>query len=289
MKKVFYVLPTCLLLLGCASLTQKQAEQARESRQQAAETIQKFAGALADDNVSEATGQLSPFLSAEKREELLMAVRRATWLSFYTGYQLDATKAVQNRDLNTWLRDAVELSVPASNARGAQFSQWMQLRSTPQGWKLADVALKSARRGADVDLPTQDREKVKRRMSKLLEKLKDGKYEEVSITLPEATQVRRIHISWWEKLWGGSAPRQHVYNDLRRLEKLTIHRWPEPEKHLPTAYVSTNSVMVIYTLPYSYPARGIHDDELRIETLMSRKDNKWKPVSLRLYGEAIPQ
>jgi len=289
MQKLHYPLLACLVLLGCAGLPPNQTDQARKNRQQASETIRTFAEALSNDDPDAAMDQFSPLMSLEKRRQLSTDVRRATWLSFYTGYKLKATEAVKNRQLSTWLQDSVELSVPASNAQGSQFSQWLELHKTGEGWKLIDIALKKARRGADVDLPTPDRKQVQQRMSELLQKLKDGQYERAFLNLPEDTRLHARDTSWWQDLWGLSSGRRHIYEDLRRLEKLTVHRWPDPEKHLPTAYVATNSVMVIYSLPYSSPPLGITDDQLRIETLLSKKQDKWKAISLRLYGKAIPE
>lgn len=286
-SKALYVMPLCLLL-GCASLTQKQATQARQSRKEAAQTVRTFAEALADDQVTTAMEQVSTALPPEEREHLSMAVRRASWLAFYTGYSLDVETAVNNRDLDTWLEHEVELSAPASNAQGRTFTEWMKLQKTPDGWKLADIQLRSPARGADVDLPSDDRDKVAKRVTDIMTKLQKGKYAELALSLPKATQYRKRRESWWSWLLGANPRVRHVYNDLRRLKKVDVHRWPNPATFLPCAYVSTNSVMVIYTLPYSAPELGISDDELRIEILMSQAEDEWKTASLRLYGKAIP-
>ncbi len=287
MKKVLYPLLGCLMLVGCAGLPPKQADQARKSRQQASETIRTFAEAMSNDDVDTATEQFSPFMPPEKRRQLFLKIRRATWLSFYTGYTLEADKAVRNRELSTWLLDTVELSVPASNARGSTFNQWLEMRNTRDGWKLTDIALRSPVRGADVDLPSPDREQVQQRMSELVQTLKNGEYEKAFLNLPESARFRTEEASWWETLWGGGPRKHHIYRDLRRLDEVTLHRWPDPDKNLPTAYVATNSVMVIYSLPYSSPTLGITDDQLRMETLMCKRKDEWKAVSFRIYGKAF--
>ena len=284
--KLLCILPVCLLL-GCASLSTERAKQARKSRDKAAETIRTFGRALANDEVETAMDQVSPLLEPEKREEMYIDIKRATWLSHYTDYQLDADKAVNRLDLDTWLGDTVELYVPATNADGDELSQWMVLRKTGGDWKIGEVPVRSPYKGVDVDLPSDDREKVVERVSNILTKLRKGRYAEVSLTLPEATQFVIEEGGWLSFLWGGRAGGRHVFSDLQRLDRLDIHRWPNPEEHLPSAYVSTNAVMVIYTLPYSCPEMGISDDVLRMEMLMSEKEKEWNLVSIRLYGEAI--
>ena len=286
-KKLLLIVPV-LALIGCTSLTTQQREEVKTAQQQAVKTLNAFAEAVAADDVPAAMEQVSTGVPAGRKGTLTTQVRRATWLSAYTGYSLAAEEAVMDIDEDAWLSGNVRRTLVASNSRGNSFEDTFELGKTDAGWKLTDFKLNKPIQGEDVDLPEEHRKVVAEKISKVINQMKAGDYAYIFTSLPERARLRQPKYSWWQSLIGSVPQPISIYSDLLQFDSLDVHRWPDPSTELPAAYVSTNAVMVIYTIPYSWPERGIMDDQLQMETLMARQKGEWKMLLLRFYGEGIP-
>ena len=292
MSRYLLLLVSLSLLTGCTTLTKTQLNKAETRQKEAAKTITSFGKAVADDDVEAAMALISPYVSSSRRQNMRQKIRRATWLRLYTGCAFQGQKAVKGLSLGDWLDEKVQLPVPVASKTGPGFREQVELQRSKDNWKIADFTLESPKRGADVDLPEEKRKALMKTVSEIIQKLKEEKYAEIYYSLPEQLRFRKKEVGLWNSLWGGGPHSFNVYDDLKNLKDVTVHHWPDPHQHLPTAYYAPEAVMVIYKLPYSWPARGISDDELRVEMLMSRKPEqnktKWKMISIRLYGKAIP-
>lgn len=277
---------------GCRTLTKAEQEQAEKNRRQAVELLNSFADAVANDDVESAGDCLAPGVSPSKRSRLERRIAIATWLELYTGYELEAQKAAAWTDADEWLEREVRLWVPAANRQGVEFEDGFTLAPTQGGeWGMVDFSLQEPLVGEAVDLPEEDREKVKALVGWVIEQLQGDAPERVLGRLPQtdSAQLRPVTRTWWEWLTGARPQTRWIHDDLSRMMEFHILHWPDPDQSLPVAYVGEGQVMVFYDIPYVWPQGGItRTDELRVEMFLRRGLKGWKLDLLRLYGKGIP-
>jgi len=162
---------------------------------------------------------------------------------------------------------------------------------TPTGWALNDFLLKEPLPAEAVDLPEPDREQVRQMVKLFFSRLKEGKATEIFVSLPNeiGAQYRVGTRSMWQKIFGDGGEPYCILNDLKRVLEFDVQNWPDPDRYLPTAYVSALEVVVIYDVPYVWPEGGIYkEDNLRIEIFLRKKKGGWNYRVLRLYAKGIP-
>jgi len=223
---------------GCATLTPTELQQVERARQEAAEVLDSFARAVADDDVEAAMALVAPGVKN--------MVSKAMWLESYTGYELDAEGAVSRKGPRAWLERQVALTVPGTNAKGMELRDRFVLVRTPTGWALNDFSLREPIPGEEVDLPESDREQVRQKVKLFFNRLKEGRATEIFVSLPNemGAQYRTGTRSMWQKIFGGGGEVYCILDDLKRVLEFDVQNWPDPDRYLPTAYVSALEVAV---------------------------------------------
>jgi len=278
-------------LSGCATLSEADLCRAEGARLEAAQQLEFFAKAVAEDDVVTAASLLAARVPPQERSRLENTLRKASWLEMYTGYTLDAAGAVSHKSARAWLGGEVELSVPAANARGLEFKDQFCLAKTAHGWAVVDFALHEPLLGEEVDLPREDKEKVRARVKWVFDRLRMKKPEQVFASLPRenASRWRTGSLSFWRRLVGGRRTVRCILDDLVMVTKFDILRWPDPDRYLPTAYMSLAEVLLVYDVPYVWPQGGIsQEDNLRIEIFLRKRNEQWEYHMIRFYARGIP-
>lgn len=277
---------------GCTMLSKAEMEQAQQNREQVVQLLNSFADNIAQDDWKAAVELLSPGVRAEREQVIHRQIRVATWLAFYTGYELEARETVEGYDISAWLQEKVQLEVPATNAAKIKFEdRFTVVNAKDDGWKLLDVKLQKPLRGEALDLPEEHRKEVAEITAWVLDKLKNDKPEKVLARLPRntSTHYRRGEQSWWASWFSG--PGTHwLGDDLKRVTELNVQHWPNPERSLPTAFIGEGHVVVTYSIPYTWPEGGIgQTDDLKTEMFMVKTPEEWRLMMIRFYGKAIPE
>ncbi len=286
------ILVLLVLAGGCAAPTEAQRGRAQFARQQLALALNSFSAAIRDDDVSRAMALLSPDVPPADRSGLKRALEQAVWLRRYTGYQIDADKAVSRIGRRSLRTGAVEIRVEATSEEGKGFVDRYAAIRKDGAWFVAGFVLQEPVEGERLDPPEGEADGIRAIVDDIFESLKGGRPAEVYVALPRDDPSAHTRVGrrfFWSKLFGVRPKSYKILNDLYSFHEFQVLAWPDPQEDLPLLYVAGGLVVTVYEIPYAWPAGGVvGGDTLSTYLFFSRSAGRWRFQRIRLVGEGTP-
>lgn len=279
------------LAVGCAAATPEDLMASRAGSEQVARLLESFADAVRMKDPAMVRPLLSPLLGPDQVVEREARLREASWLASYSGYALDTPLALLGTSWRRWRRPELDLEVPGTATFGRRFEDEFELVRIDGEWRIDDFHMTRPREGDVLQPPEGVKRQLEAKARQITADLQAGRIGSVLSELPSKGSglFREPTRSFWQKLFGMSAPQVPLYYDFELLGKLTVTRWPQPEDPVVFCYAGSGCVAVHYELPYVWPEGGIRQkDILRMSLIFLDTQQGWAFYSIRLSGKAIP-
>jgi len=276
---------------GCATPIPADMEYAGAARRSIASTLGRFAKAVRNKDVGAASALISPDVSFAQRARMELAIKQAVWIDLYAGYRLDTERAVARAGWRSLRDGRAELEVRATNVAGVEFRDTFVAERRDSEWVLSAISLREPVAYEKLDPPPEAAREISVVLGNIFANLKQEKIGQVLVMLPPGREVRfrTTDLTFWQRLFGAEPASYSIDEDLNTLCSFTVLAWPDPAKDLPLAYVTLDTVVACYDIPYVWYDSGIpSQDNLRMEIFLRLQQGEWRLLTFRLYGEGIP-
>jgi len=232
---------------------------------------------------------LPPGMPQQQVEVMKEQLERTTWLQLYKGYTVDAEAAVKRVKWQRWREGAATVTVPGANSMGDHMVDVVSVVRVEDKWYIRNIGLARPMPGDAVEPPEEIMQAIRPLVRQTMADLRAGNAGPIHYRLPKGAQFRMPKRSWWQKITSaqevGPIP---ILDDIRLVQRFSIHRWPGPDEPFYLAYLAPNRLTAFYDVPYDWPEGGINEpDIMRIEMTFQQDTEGWSLYILRLFGKAF--
>lgn len=273
-----------VLAAGCASPKPQDLRYAEDCRRGGAALLASYAAGMSAKD-ADAVLELIP---ERIREALRHRVAEASWLSVYSGYEIEAEAAVEKVSWKKWRDGAVRVRAFTDNAYGERARETFELRRVQRKWYLAGLPLAEVFPGAELDPPAAVKDQLRPLVAKYILALAESNAGVIHVALPKEAQYRASRRTFWQRVTFTRSRRIAIADDVRQLKQLNIRSWPDADKSLPIYYAAPGKLMVHYQVPYNWPQEGINElDTLDVMMVFQQAKDGWELARFILQGKAI--
>ena len=277
---------------GCATPTKADLARAESAGVQLTALLEGFSAAVRNDDVPAAMALVWPDLRPAERSRLRLALQDVVWLRGYSGYRVDAERAVSRLGWRSLRKAAVQTRVEGRNEGGARLRDGYVLVEKDSQWFVADFVFHKPLQGEWLDPPQGQADGIKAVVESIFTSLKAGRPAEVYVALPKddrSAHLRAGRRCFLQKLLGLAPASYSILQDLDSMREFQILSWPDPQKDFELIYVSPGVVAAVYEMYYMWPDGGVVEaDILRMYLFFSRTEDRWRFQRIRLIGKGIP-